>query len=327
MRSSPTLDVLGIGAALVDQIVHISEGDLAIIPGKKGGMEVVDNSMFLTLRHFMHTRSHLIPGGSCANVLRGLARLGRKCALIGKLGSDEIGDAFLSDLNSHSIQSFCLKSTTPTGQVLSFVTPDGQRTCRTYLGAYLEMKAEDLNSDAFHNVKIVHIEGYSLLYPGLTERAMEYAKNAGALISLDLASFEIVSTFKKMLLELLPNYVDLCFSNEDEIRILTGANAKEGCLLLNDLCSLAVVSMGKNGCWVSQHHTSIHYPAYPIEFPLDSTGAGDLFASGFLHGFLGGKSLEVCAHYGALAGAATVQVEGTCLSEEQWKELRQQMIE
>jgi sugar/nucleoside kinase (ribokinase family) len=323
--NSSTIEILGIGAPIVDRIIYITEEELADIPGNKGGMEAVDYETFIRLLSSHSEVSELIPGGSCANALRGLAQLGRRCALIGKIGNDKIGEKFLHDLQSLGIKPLCLKTASPTGQVLSFVTPDGHRTCRTYLGACQEMSADDLDPSHFQNVKLVHIEGYTILYPGLTERTMEYAKNAGALISFDLASFEIASAFKKPLIDLLGRYVDICFANNEEILALTGLSMKEGCSALNQLCSIGVVLMGKNGCWVGNQQTLIECPAYPVEQPLDSTGAGDLFASGFLHGFLDKKPLEVCAHYGALAGAAVVQIQGASLPTQQWKELQTHM--
>ena len=141
---------------------------------------------------------------------------------------DKIGNALLNNLQTLGIETLYTKSSTPTGQVISFVTPDGERTCRSYLGAHQEISPEDLIPEQFENVKFVHIEGYTLLYPGLTECAMQYAKNAGAKISFDLASFEIVEAYKKQILELLLQFVDICFANELETHILTGkANVNE----------------------------------------------------------------------------------------------------
>lgn len=325
MRTFKLLDCLGIGALLADQIVHVPEELLSKLPGKKGGMETVDYQGLTDLLRLTKPSYPLFPGGSCANVIRSLAHLGRKCALLGKIGDDEIGHSLLDNLQALGIKTMYLKSSTPTGQVVSLVTPDGERTCRSYLGAHQEISCEDLLPDQFENVKIVHIEGYTLLYSGLTECAMRYAKNAGAKISFDLASFEIVEAYKSHILELLSQYVDICFANELEAHLLTGQGLEEGCAELKNFCPLAVVSMGKNGCWVGHRDTVVHCPAYPVKHPLDTTGAGDLFTAGFLHGYLSGKPFEVCADYGALLGAAVVQVQGTILPEEQWKQLRKRI--
>lgn len=325
MKSKVQIDVLGVGAPIVDHILYVSEEHMALLPGKKGGMELVDFQTFTMLLYAAKSDPYLVPGGSSANTIRGLAHLGRKCGLIGKIGSDEIGEKFLHSLHMLSIEAFFLKSLSPTGQVLSFVTPDGERTCRAYLGACQEMTVDDLDPTYFENVKIVHIEGYTLDYPGLTQRCMEYAKNAGALVSFDLASFEIVNQHRETLKQLLPHYVDICFANAEEIKALTGSALKQGCAQLKELCAVAVVHSGKAGCWVAKGETIIHCPAYVIEKPLDTTAAGDFFASGFLHGYLANKPLAICADYGALTGAAVVQVQGASLLEEQWQKLRQQI--
>ncbi|MBA3236769.1 MAG: adenosine kinase [Parachlamydiaceae bacterium] len=319
MKRTKPLDVLGVGALLADQIVNVTDELISQLPGKKGGMETVEYQGMEELLRLTNSTSPLIPGGSCANVIRSLAHLGRKCALMGKIGDDKIGNSLLNNLETLGIETLYSKSSTPTGQVVSLVTPDGERTCRSYLGAHKEISPTDLIPDQFENVKFVHIEGYTLLYPGLTECAMQYAKEAGAKISFDLSSFEIVEAHKDNILKLLSQFIDICFANKLEAHLITGKTSEEGCTALKNLCPLAVVSLGKEGCFVGHKESVVHYPAYPVDHPVDTTGAGDLFAAGFLHGHLSGKSFDVCADYGALLGAAIVQVQGTVLSDAQWK--------
>lgn len=324
MNTPLPIEVLGIGAPIVDQVIHVSDDFLAAVPGKKGGMEPISHELFCDLLRKTGQNPELLPGGSCANTIRGLASLGHTCGLIGKIGNDDIGAHFVDNLRHLGIASFYNKSRTPTGRVLSFVTPDGERTCRTFLGACAEMSADDLEPDRFQKVRLVHIEGYTLNYPGLTRRVMEYAKNAGATISFDLASFEIVELYKKEILDLLVRYVDICFANKVEAYELTRLAPEQACAYLKELCSIAIVSMNKEGCWIGQKTELLRCPAYPVE-PLDSTGAGDLFASGFLHGYLTDKPLGVSAHYGALAGAAIVQLQGASLPQAQWEALKAQI--
>ncbi len=326
-QSTPFIDALGVGAPLVDQILHVAEEMLASMPGIKGGMAPVDFSTFTKHLQEIKVIPKLIPGGSCANVLRGLSRLGHSCAFFGKIGHDSVGDFFLQDLTEFGIKSFCVKSSTPTGQVLAFITPDGERTFQSYLGAALDINAENLDPANFAHVKVVHIEGYSLVYPNLAQRTVKYAKAAGATVSLDLASFEIINARRTEFIDLIKSGVDICFGNEGEIKALTDLAAREGCEYLKEICVTAVATMGKNGCWVGHKNEMIFSPSIPIENPLDTTGAGDLFISGFLHGYLYGKPLNICAHYGALAGSAVVQVEGARLNESQWQTLRKQMHE
>ncbi len=327
MLTNRPMDVLGIGAPIIDHITYVSDEQIANLSGRKGGMETVDRETFLTLLQELNSKSETIPGGCCANTVRGLAHLGQKCALFGKIGSDDIGKYLLQKLQELKIKSFYSTTDTPTAQVISFVTPDGERTCRSYLGACLEMTEKDLKPEIFINVKLVHIEGYTMLYPGLTQAAMKYAKEAGALISLDLANFEVVKSYYATMVELIQNYVDICICNEDEIRMLTKCSTpEEGCTKLQTLCDLAVVHMGKKGACASQQNRVFYSAATPVEHPLDTTAAGDLFTSGFLHGFLSNEPLEICLHYGNLIGAAAVQVQGSGLTDHQWTALRKQII-
>lgn len=315
------MEVLGIGASIVDQIIYVTDEYLASLPGEKGGMELIDYKMLQKILHENHqTASKVIPGGSSANTIRGLAALGHSCAFISKVGRDEWGNLLLRDLQDLDILSHYHQMATPTGCVLCLVTPDGQRTCRTFLGAYQEISINDLEPRFFQGIKLVHIEGYTLQYPGVAEKAMIYAKEAGAFVSFDLASFEVVRSFKKEIHNLLNNYIDICFGNAEEANALTDLDPRQSCMTLKNLCKIAIVSMNKEGCWVGDKNHLLRCPAYPVE-ALDTTGAGDLFASGFLHGYLADEPLKICAHYGALAGAAVVQIPGAHLSKAEWQAL------
>lgn len=325
-KPSSTYDILGIGAPFLDHTLAVTEEFLAKIPGAKGGMEPVNYKTFLKIIEEAGPAINLTSGGSSANTIKGLAKLGHSCALLGKIGSDPAGKTFLDEIKNSNIVPLLLPSPSATGQVLCLVTPDGQRTFRDYLGAGNEMKAADLKAEFFKNVKLVHIEGYTLMNEPLTQRAMELAKEAGAKISFDMASFELASHYKVQIVHLVAHHVDILFANEDETKTLTGHEPKKGCAILKDLCDVAVVMTGKKGCWVGHGDAVAHYPAYPIDPPLDTTGAGDLFAAGFLHGYLKGKSLKECAHFGALAAAEVVQIFGAAIPEETWEKIRKDII-
>ena len=191
----------------------------------------------------------------------------------------------------------------------------------SFLGAGAEMKPDDLDPDYFKGVSLVHIEGYSLLVEGLTDKAMQLSKAAGAKVSFDLASFEITRTYKEKIIALLSHYVDIVFANTDETHALTLLGPEKGCMILKDLCDTAVVSMGKEGCWVGTSQDLNYCPAIKT-IPEDTTGAGDLFASGFLHGYLSGHSVEECARYGALTASEVIQVIGAELPPEAWARIK-----
>lgn len=314
-------EILGIGNPIVDQILPVPQEYLSTIPGVKGGMEPIDYKMLMHILKSAGTPPLVIVGGSGTNTIKGLAELGEKCAVAGMIGNDLNAKKCISRLEALGITSLYTQSSTPTAQVACLVTPDGERTCRTFLGASLEMKGEHLSPEYFEGVKLVHIEGYSLFNETLTEKSMELAKAANAKISFDLASFEIVAQHKQRIIRLVSKYVDILFGNEEETRALTALEPEAGCGLLKDLCEISVVLMGKKGCWVGSSNQKQHYPALVVE-AIDTTGAGDLFASGFLYGYLKEKSLAECARYGAVTGAAVVQVLGAEISSSGWQQIR-----
>lgn len=323
-QSAP-VEVLGIGSPLIDHIIPVSDEYLKSIPGSKGGMEGVDYPTFQKILKQAGPRARLTSGGSGANTIKGLANLGHRCALVGKIGLDEAGETFKKSIEALGIYPHLIPSSTHTGQIACLITPDGERTFRDFFGASQELRVEDLKEEFFHGVKLVHIEGYTILNEELTRRAMQLAKKHGAKVSFDLASFELAQNYRKLMVKLLAQHVHILFANTPETRSLTGLDPERGCSVLRDLCDIAVVLMGKEGCWVGSHQQLIRCPAYPVN-PLDTTGAGDLFAAGFLHGYLTGKNLHEAAHYGALAAAEVVQVFGAEIPPEIWKDLRTKIL-
>lgn len=318
--SNLSTDILGVGAPILDHLFFVSEAYLEQIPGQKYGMELVSYEEMATLIEKSGSTPKHIVGGSCANAMRGLSSLGWQCALAGKVGKDAVGKKVVEDLNNFHITPLFSLSEIPTSHVACLISSQGKRTCRCYLGASKEMGPSDLKPEFFQKVKLVHIEGYSLLTPGLTEQAMKYAKEAKALISFDMGSFEMVQDHRQELLHLIPKFVDILFANEDEARMMAGndeKNPKEICKSLQELCPVAIVMIGNKGCWVGNQGKVFHTPASVVE-TIDTTGAGDLFASGFLHGYLKNKTLQECARYGTITGAAAVQVIGAEIPAEKW---------
>jgi len=313
-------EVLGIGAPVVDHIIPVDSHFLDNLPGTKRGMIPVDYAMLTKIICDAKVKPKTFLGGSGANTIRGLAKFGYRCAFTGKIGQDSASKLFLQNLQELNIVPLLSYSNTPMAQVVCLISERGERTMRSFLGASKEMKPEDLKPEMFKGVHLVHIEGYQMLYENVVQRTMELAKAAGAKVSFDLGSFEVVEKHKKQIIGLLGRYVDVLFANEDETYALTKLAPEPACSILRDICDTVVVLMGVKGCWVGSGEKQIQCPAYPVE-PLDTTGAGDMFASGFLHGYLKGKSLEESAHYGALAGAAVVQVHGTELPSTLWSEL------
>lgn len=318
-------DVLGIGAPCIDIMLLVEDEFLETIPGKKGGSLQIEWTTFSKILERSEVRHPLIiTGGSCSNTIKGLASLGQRSALFGKIGRDKMGQHFLNNVVPIGVMPWLIASDTPTAQVACFVTPDRQRTFRCFPGAGNELTEEDLFPELFEGVKLVHVEAYAFYNGSLATRAMQLAKEAGAIVSLDLGCFELVEHFRHTILGLLPDYVDIIFANEDEIYALTGLGPRAGCNKLKQMCPIAVVSVGENGCWVGSGEKIFHSPAFPIEV-VDTAGAGDLFASGFLHGYLEGCSLKECARYGNLAGSAVVGTCGAEIPTTQWTKLKKRM--
>lgn len=309
--------ILGIGGPILDHVLKIQEEDLRLISGQKGGMEPLSFEEMEMLISRNKTPPTITLGGSARNTLQGLTRFGEKCALLGMIGTDRRGKYYRKLLENQGITSSLIEKEGESAVVLSLVTPDGERTMRTFQGVSTHLRGSDLKPSFFEGIKLLHLEGYTLYNEDLAEKAMALALDAGAKISFDLASFEIVRKFKSKILHLLENYVDIIFANETESRELTGKGEEESCDFFASLCEVGVVLMGSSGCFVKNASQKAKCPAYPVK-PLDTTGAGDLFASGFLHAYMQGYPLTICAHYGAIAGRAVVQVIGAEIPHEMW---------
>lgn len=316
--------VLGIGAPCMDILIETDEEFIKSIGSKGGSLQIDWHTVKVMLDHMNYRNTAIATGGSCANTIKGLAGFGHKCALYGRLGKDEMGHKFLDNFKQMGIVTLCSISKTSSTQIcLCLISPDGERTMRCYPGASNDLSAKDLTPELFQGVSLVHIEGYALYVhdPEFVPAVMQMAKQHGALVSFDLSSFELVKIFKPKILELLQNYVDIIFANADEVKALTGLGPIPGCRALKEMCSIAVVMIGKDGCLVGSGPTEIHCPASTATV-VDTTGAGDLFASGFLHGILQNFPLEECARFGNLAGAAVIEVYGAEIPPEKWNQLK-----
>ena len=238
--------ILGIGAPCLDYVLMVDQDFLDSIPGSKNGMQPVDYPTFQSIIKSSGVSPILVAGGSACNTIKGLALLGQKCAILGKIGTDDAARFILDRLKAIGVISFFLTSTIPTAQVASLVSEDGSRTFRTFLGASSEMDAQDLSDDYFKGVSLVHIEGYSLVNGTLTIEAMKMAKKADAKVSFDLASFELALQHNTQIKEFLP-LVDVLFANEQEVEALTGKDPELGCHEIKKNVKVSVVFLEKRG--------------------------------------------------------------------------------
>lgn len=312
-------DILGIGAPIVDYIVHVDDRFLHDNGIDKGGMVLVDEATFTELLDAAKATPIRTAGGSAANTIKGLTKLNNRCGFVGKISKDdEPGKFFKDHFVSNQIHPHLIPTDFHTAKALTLITPDGQRTFRTFIGAGMQLTGNDLNRDFFKDVKLLHLEGYLLNNGNLVETAMRLAKEAGAKVSLDLSSFEIVNQFKSDIVKLISKYVDVLFANEQETFALTGKSTEESIEIVKDMCETVVLFQGPGGCWVGHGIKKVHCPAFPVK-PVDTIGAGDLCASGFLHGYMQGLPLEECGRYGALTGRAVVSSVGADISEKEWE--------
>ncbi len=315
--------VLGIGNALVDVLVKVSGEELAEkISLPKGSMTLVEKTEIDRLLALVSGRpTGLAAGGSAANTIHGLACLGLPGGFIGKIGRDEFGSSFAAAMSENGVTLHLSKSDEMTGICLGLITEDCERTFATFLGAAVGISADDLRVDQFHPYSLLHVEGYLTCNHSLLERALSLAAEAGLAVSLDLASFNVVREHHSFLEGILNHHVDIVFANEDEAEAMTGCRDPEKALdLLAESCSIAVVKTGKNGSLVRRGHEKHRIEAITAR-AVDSTGAGDLYAAGFLFGLARNLDLPACGRIGSLVAGRVVETIGAKLDSSCWNRI------
>jgi sugar/nucleoside kinase (ribokinase family) len=311
--------VLGMGNALVDVLVKLDSDDLLEkfnLP--KGSMQLVDYDFSnLVNEGTEHLDKQVASGGSAANTIHGLARLGVETGFIGKTGTDETGRFFESDMKNSGIRPLLLKSETHAGRAMALISPDSERTFATYLGAAVELSPEDIKPEHFAGYRYFHIEGYLVQNHALIKRAVELAKDNGLMVSLDMASYNVVEDNLEFLKEIVAGYVDIVFANEEEAKAFTGLEPEEAVDHFGKLCDIAVVKTGKDGSLIRRGNELVRINAIEANV-IDTTGAGDLYAAGFLYGLIKGFNLQKCGELGSLLAGKTIEVIGPKMSDEQW---------
>ncbi len=320
--------VVCVGSPVVDQIARISDDFLETVDGAKGGMELVDRG---TLAHLVKTLPQApvtTPGGSAGNTAFALARLDVSSRFVGVIGDDQSGtyyrDAF-EEIGGDASR-IRIKGEMPTALCLSMVSPDGERTMRTHLGAAATLNAANVTLDDFAGYGHAHVEGYLLFNPELMRHVLQTAQDAGCSTSVDLASFEIVAASQNHLAALLKNYVDMVFANEEEAETFAGTSDLDACArVLADCCDTVAIKTGAEGALLKNGGQSCRIPAESVDAVVDTTGAGDLWAAGFLSGLQRGGSLEQAGIAGSILGAAVIKQEGAFIPASQWEPIRQRL--
>ncbi|KAI4366361.1 hypothetical protein MLD38_022248 [Melastoma candidum] len=327
--------------ALIDHVARVDWSLLDSIPGERGGSTPV---AIEELEHILQdVKTHMlsapndpvsvktIAGGSVANTVRGLsAGFGVSTRIVGACGDDDEGQLFVSNMSFNGVDLSRMRNKKgPTGQCVCLVDESGNRTMRPCLSSAVKLQANELMREDFKGSKWLVLR-YAIFNLEVIKAAITIAKQEGLLVSLDLASFEMVRNFRLPLLELLQSgNVDLCFANEDEAAELTRGEENDGpdaaVEYLSNMCRWAVVTLSANGCIAKHGKEIVRVPAIGGSKPADATGAGDLFASGFIYGLVRGLSLEDCCKVGSCSGGAVIRSLSGEVTPENWHWMYKQM--
>lgn len=316
--------IIGIGNALVDLLATVENDNIfEELQLAKGGMTLVDyDKRMLIDRLFEPLHPRITTGGAVSNSMQALAHLGAHPGFIGKIGRDEMGRFYKNYLMTHGVEAHLPECDLPTGVASTFISPGGERTFATYLGAGALMNANDLSADLLKGYDYFFVEGYLVQNHDMVLRAVRLAKEADMKICLDMASYNIVDTDHDFITQLVDDYVDIVFANEDEARAFSHAEPLEALDDLASRCEMAVVKIGPKGAWIREGDKKVLVPAMDVTKVTDTTAAGDYFAAGFMYGYLQDAPLEVCGRIGSLLSGHIIQVVGTILSEDTWHEIK-----
>lgn len=316
--------IIGLGNALVDLLTYLPDDSFLRKHGlSAGSMTLVDaqTAHRLTLESQKFKRK-IMSGGSAANTIYGLAKLKVECGYLGKTGHDELGEVFKNDLFEAGIQAHIIAGSMPTGRALALITPDGERTFAVYLGSALELTSSDIKQEILREYDHMHIEGYLVQNHKLLSDALQLAKSLGFTVSLDLASYNVVSENLNFLKEIMKKrWVDIVFANEEEAQAFTSKSPQEALEEFSALCSTAVVKMGNKGSLIKTNGKTYTVEAIQAQ-AIDTTGAGDMYAAGFLCGIAHGFDPEKSGRLGSYVAGRCVEVEGARMPAGLWVEIQ-----
>lgn len=322
--------ILGIGNALTDILAVLPDDSLLKtyhLP--KGSMQHVDmetgDKIWAALKPL---GIKYVAGGSAANTISCTSIFGMPSSFIGKIGDDELGLLFKSDQEQYGVNTRLFKSPHSSGRSMVFVSGgNAERTFAVYLGAALDLVPEDLKPEYFEGYDYFHIEGYLVQNQALIRKAVKLASEAGCIISIDMASYNVVESNEAFLHDIVDKYVDIVFANETEAKAFTKMSDPVDALReISRHCGTAVVKVGKDGSWVRSGEEEYHIDAWPAE-TIDATGAGDTYAAGFIYAHSIGMPLKVCGEIGSIIAAKVVEVIGTKIDVPRWKAAKQEIRE
>ena len=314
--------IIGIGNALVDIMTNLSDEEvLNDLNFPKGSMQLVDLEVSEKVQKMTSDcPTKLTSGGSTANSIHGIAQLGGKSAYIGVIGDDDYGNFFKKDLIENNIETFLFNGEQATGRAVAMITPDSERTFATHLGAAVEINEKHITPKLFDDYGIMLLEGYLIFNQGLAEHAAKIAKEQGLKVAIDLASFNVVEENLEFLQRIVKEYVDIVFANEEEAKAFTSQEPEDAVNTIAEVCDIAVVKVGKDGSIIKQGDKTYRVGAKKANC-IDTTGAGDLYAAGFLWGYTNDKPLDKCGAIGAKLAENVIEVIGAKIPKERWRDI------
>ncbi len=324
------LDVVALGNAIVDVLSHSEDAFLAKHKLNKGSMTLIDTAQAEALYADMGPAVE-VSGGSAANTISGLASLGAKCGFIGRVKDDQLGAVYAHDLKAAGVvyTTAMAKSGPGTGRCYILVTPDAQRTMNTYLGASVELGPHDVDAKLIERARVVYLEGYLWDRDGAKEafrKASDLARAKGAKVAFSLSDSFCVNRWRDEFRQLIEDRVDILFANESEITALYQVKQfEEAVTMVRAHVEVAALTRSEKGAVIVRGHETASVQAERIAKVVDTTGAGDLYASGFLYGYLRGRDLNTAGRMGAIAAAEVISHFGA-RPEAPLKELMQRQL-
>ncbi len=318
-----SFDLIGVGSPIMDLLARVPETFLTTLTGAKGGMVLVDDDEMEAIVSRLEDQPAAAAGGSAGNTAVSAARLGLRTTFLGKLGDDATARAYRKHFVASGGDTSRFKyADLANARCVSLVTPDGERTMRTCLAAAMTLRPDEISPADFRGCRHAHIEGYLLFNRDLANAVVNSARAAGCTLSVDLASFEVVNAARDWIFAQLRSGIDVVFANEDEIRALfpdaAGHDYADLALRLAAFGGIAAVKMGKDGAWIAQG-TGLHrINPVPVRSVIDTTGAGDAWAAGFLYGYCKRWTLPAAGVLGSLLGSECVRTLGPAIPNAHW---------
>jgi sugar/nucleoside kinase (ribokinase family) len=324
---NPPFDLIGVGSPIMDLLARVPDAFLTQhVTGEKGGMVLVDHDEMQRILGLLDGDPAYATGGSAANATYNAARLGLRSTFLGKLGNDDLARIYRQAFETAGVNGSRFKpGAEANARCLALVTPDAQRTMRTHLGAAMTLSPLEISAADFAGCRHAHIEGYLVFNRALADAVLGAARAAGCTTSLDLSSFEVVNASREWLFGQFRRGLDVVFANEDEIRALFEDHRSDFATLTEKLAGhgvLAAVKVGKDGAWIARERELHRIAPVAVADVIDTNGAGDAWAAGFLFGHLRGWPLPACGNLASLLGAETVMHMGPIIPDTHWRVLQ-----